>query len=113
MNQANSKDKIVSEIVTLARQTRWTKDLLVALQQVRNVEVLEEKKNKLLQQEKELAIPQATSQDDSQPERKFDKNIIYLTNRGKMAGQAELLVDAVPFRMPSSKTLSSIVGNGQ
>lgn len=28
------------------------------------------------------------------------RNIIYLTNRAKLAAQAEILADAVPFRLP-------------
>lgn len=36
----------------------------------------------------------------NKPQEPSERNIIYLTNRAKLAAQAELLAEAVPFRLP-------------
>lgn len=45
---------------------------------------------------------QQQEQVESQNEKVEGRNIIYLTNRAKLVARAELLVEAVPFRLPKS-----------
>jgi len=52
------------------------------------------------------AGPAKTAESDlaSEPQGPSGRNIIYLTNRAKLAAQAELLAAAVPFRLPYAST---------